>query len=178
MSPLSNSLAIRLSTGPAASKAIRRAPGFTCIALPFTVPAIGRLVTVNRKDIVMPFTRISLAKGKSPEYRAALMEQIYLAMRDTIDILEDDRFATITEHEPENINNSGNYAGVERSDDVVFIQITVNAGRSVEKKKALYAAIAKRLETDPGVRPEDVVISLVEVAAEDWSLGNGVAQYA
>jgi 4-oxalocrotonate tautomerase len=126
----------------------------------------------------MPFTRISLAKGKSPEYRGALMEQVYLAMRETIDILEDDRFATITEHAPENINNSGNYAGVERSDDVVFIQITVNAGRSVEKKKALYAAIAKRLEADPGVRPEDVVVSLIEVAAEDWSLGNGVAQYA
>ena len=126
----------------------------------------------------MPFTRISLKKGKLPEYRRALMEQVYLAMRETIDILEDDRFATITEHEPENINNSGNYAGVERSDDVVFIQITINAGRSVEKKKALYAAIAKRLEADPGVRPEDVVVSLIEVAAEDWSLGNGVAQYA
>lgn len=126
----------------------------------------------------MPFTRISLMKGKSPEYRRALMEQIYLAMRETIDILEDDRFAAITEHEPENINNSGSYAGIERSDDAVFIQITVNAGRSVEKKKALYAAIAKRLEADPGVRPEDVAVSLVEVAAEDWSLGNGVAQYA
>lgn len=126
----------------------------------------------------MPFTRISLMEGKSPEYRRALMEQVYLAMRETIDILEDDRFATITEHAPENMNNSGNYGGIERSDDVVFIQITVNAGRSVEKKKALYAAIAKRLEADPGVRPEDVVVSLVEVAAEDWSLGNGVAQYA
>lgn len=126
----------------------------------------------------MPFTQISLKKGKSPEFRRTLMEQVYLAMRETIAIPEDDRFATLTELEDGNFNNSGNYAGIERSDDVVFIQITLNAGRTVEKKKALYAEIAKRLSNDPGVRPEDIVISLVEVAMEDWSLGNGIAQYA
>ena len=97
----------------------------------------------------MPFTRISLKKGKAPEYRSTLMEQVYLAMRETIGIPENDRFATITELETGNFNNSGDYAGIDRSDDVVFIQITLNAGRTVEKKKALYAEIAKRLETDP-----------------------------
>ena len=126
----------------------------------------------------MPFTQISLKKGKSLEYRTALMEQIYLAMRESISIPEDDRFATITELDDGNFNNSGNYAGIERSDNIVFIQITLNAGRTTEKKKALYAEIAKKLEASPGVRPEDVVINLVEVAMEDWSLGNGVAQYA
>lgn len=126
----------------------------------------------------MPFTQISLKQGKSPEYRRALMEQVYLAMRETINILENDRFATITELEPGNFNNSGDYGGIDRSDDIVFIQITLNAGRPVERKKALYAEIAKRLEADPGVRPEDIVISLFEVSKEDWSLGNGVAQYA
>lgn len=125
----------------------------------------------------MPMTRISLLEGKSPEFHRTLMEQIYLAMRETIEIPEGDRFATITEHAPGQMNNSGNYDGIERSDDPVFIQITINAGRTVEKKQAIYAAIAKRLEADPGIRPEDVVVSLLEVAAEDWSLGNGVAQY-
>ncbi len=126
----------------------------------------------------MPFTQISLSKGKPIEYRQALMEEIYLAMRETIGSPENDRFATITELEPTNFNSSGNYAGIERSDDVVFIQITLNVGRTTEQKKALYAEIARRLAADPGVRPEDVVISLIEVATEDWSLGNGVAQYA
>ncbi len=126
----------------------------------------------------MPLTHISLKKGKSPEYRQTLLEQVYLAMRETIDSPENDRFATITELEAGNFNNSGNYAGIDRSDDVVFIQITLNAGRTIEKKKALYAEIAKRLKADPGVRPEDVVISLLEVSKENWSLGNGVAQYA
>ena len=100
------------------------------------------------------------------------------AERKTIASPEDDRFATITELEPTNFNSSGNYAGVERSDDVVFIQITLNVGRTTEQKKALYAAIAKHLQSNPGVRPEDVVISLIEVAKEDWSLGNGLATYA
>lgn len=126
----------------------------------------------------MPFTQIQLKKGKSAEFRSTLMEQIYLAMLETISIPEDDRFATITELETGNFNNSGKYAGIDRSDDVVFIQITLNKGRDVEKKKALYAAIAKKLSADPGIRPEDIVISLVEVATEDWSLGNGIAQYA
>lgn len=126
----------------------------------------------------MPFSQISLKKGKSVEFRRTLMEQIYLAMRESIAIPENDRFATITELDPGNFNNSGDYAGIERSDDVVFIQITLNAGRTVEKKKALYAEIAKRLKEDPGIRPEDIVISLIEVSVEDWSLGNGIAQYA
>ena len=126
----------------------------------------------------MPFTHIALAEGKPVEYRNALMEQIYLAMRKTIAIPEDDRFATISEHKPENLNNSGDYLGVDRSDDVVFIRITLNQGRTVDQKKALYAMIAKNLAADPGVRPEDLVITLIEVGPQDWSLGNGLAQYA
>ena len=126
----------------------------------------------------MPFTQISLKKGTTQSFRSALMEEIYLAMRESIGIPEDDRFATITELEPGNFNSSGNYAGVNRTEDVIFIQITLNAGRTVELKKALYAAVAQRLSKNPGVRPEDIVISLIEVAKEDWSLGNGEAQYA
>ncbi len=126
----------------------------------------------------MPFTQISLKKGTSVDYRRTLMEEIYLAMREAIDSPEDDRFATITELEDANVNNSGSYAGIDRSDAVVFIQITLNAGRTTEQKKALYAAIARRLEARPGVRPQDVFINLLEVSTEDWSLGNGVATYA
>ena len=126
----------------------------------------------------MPFTQISMAEGKSAEYRATLMEEIYLAMRDTINIPEDDRFATISEHKPENINYSDSYLDIDRSDDVIFIQITLNQGRSSDQKKALYSKIAQRLSASLDVRPEDVVVSLIEVQLEDWSLGNGKGQYA
>jgi phenylpyruvate tautomerase PptA (4-oxalocrotonate tautomerase family) len=126
----------------------------------------------------MPFTQISLRKGKSLAYRCELMEEIYLAMRESISIPENDRFATITELEDGNFNNSGDYLGINRSDDIVFIQITLNSGRTTDKKRALYARIAERLNANLGIRPEDIVISLLEVSTEDWSLGNGEAQYA
>jgi len=126
----------------------------------------------------MPFTQISLRKGKSLEFRRELMEEVYLAMRESINIPENDRFATVTELEDGNYNNSGDYMDINRSDDIVFIQITLNSGRSTEKKKELYATIAERLKTKPGIRKEDVVISLLEITPENWSLGNGEAQYA
>jgi phenylpyruvate tautomerase PptA (4-oxalocrotonate tautomerase family) len=126
----------------------------------------------------MPFTQISLLKGKSLDYRRDLMEEVYLAMRESINIPENDRFATITELEDGNFNNSGDYLGINRSDDIVYIQITLNGGRTTDKKKALYAKIAERLQAKLGIRTEDIVISLLEVSPEDWSLGNGEAQYA
>ena len=126
----------------------------------------------------MPFTQISLRKGKSAEYHRELMEEVYMAMRETINIPENDRFAAVTELEDGNFNNSGDYLGISRSDDIVYIQITLNGGRTTDKKKALYAKIAERLNAKLGIRKEDVVISLLEVAPEDWSLGNGEAQYA
>ena len=126
----------------------------------------------------MPLVRISLREGKSAEYHAAVMEQIYLGMRESIGTPENDRFATITEHSASGFNNSGDYAGIDRSDDLIIIQITMLRGRTVEQKKALYAALADKLSQNPGVRKEDVFVSLVEVGKEDWSLGNGIAQYA
>ncbi len=126
----------------------------------------------------MPFTRISLKKGKSPEYRKALMQQVYLAMRDTFNVPEDDRFMTITEHDDSQFDYGADYLGIQRSDDLVMIQITANNTRTIDQKKALYARIAERLADDPGLRPGDVLINLVEVAEENWSFGNGEAQYA
>ena len=83
----------------------------------------------------MPFTQISLRKGKSSDFRRELMEQVYVAMRESITIPENDRFATITEPEDGNFNNSGDYLGINRSDDIVYIQITLNSGRTTDKKR-------------------------------------------
>lgn len=59
----------------------------------------------------------------------------------------------------------------------MLIQLTVSNTRTVEQKKALYKAIVDGLTAKPGIRPEDVLINLVEVKKENWSYGNGVAQY-
>ncbi|MGL4237105.1 tautomerase family protein [Tabrizicola sp.] len=126
----------------------------------------------------MPMTRISLKRGKTPDYKRSLMEQIYLAMRDTFNVPEEDRFMTITEHDDAQFDFGADYLGIHRSEDLIMIQITANNTRTTEQKKALYAKIAERLAADPGVRSEDVLISLVEVQKENWSFGNGEAQYA
>ena len=91
---------------------------------------------------------------------------------------EDDRFMLVTEHDDDGFLCGDRYLGIARSDDLVIIQLTVSNTRTIEQKKALFAAIVKRLGASPGVRPEDVFINLVEVAKESWSFGHGVAQYA
>jgi 4-oxalocrotonate tautomerase len=103
---------------------------------------------------------------------------VYQAMLETINMPEHDRFQVITEHASEGLVYHPSYLGIQRTDDIVFIQITLNAGRTLEQKKALYARVAELLAKDPGIRPEDVLINLVECSRENWSFGNGIASYA
>ncbi|MGH2426837.1 MAG: tautomerase family protein [bacterium] len=126
----------------------------------------------------MPLVRISLREGKPAAYRKAVGDAVHQAMVEAINVPPLDRFQVITEHKPDGLIYDAEYLGVRRTDEVVFIQITLNAGRTVELKKALYARIVEKLKQNPGVRPEDVFINLTEVPKENWSFGNGVAQYA
>ena len=126
----------------------------------------------------MPLARISLRRGKPAAYRQALFDGIYDALRATFDVPEEDRFMVISEHDQTDFSYSTNYLGIARSDDLVLIQITVSNTRTLSKKKALYRAIAEKLSKNPGVRGEDVFVNLVEVLPENWSFGNGIAQYA
>lgn len=126
----------------------------------------------------MPLTRVSLRRGKPASYRAALLDAIYRAQRETFNVPEDDRFMTITEHDAPDFSYGARYLGIERSDDLVLIQITANNTCSLAQKQALYRRIVELLAEAPGLRPEDVFINLVEVLPENWSFGHGVAQYA
>ena len=126
----------------------------------------------------MPLVRISLREGKSAGYRKAIADGVYTALRETFNVPDEDRFITISQHDAESFLFSRTYMGIERSDDLVILQITVSNTRNVEQKKALFARIAERLVQDPGLRREDVFINLVEVVKENWSFGNGIAQYA
>ena len=126
----------------------------------------------------MPFVRIDLKRGKSAEYRKTLGEIVYKAMRETINVPENDKFQVITEHERGDLNYADSYLGNSYSDDLIFIQITMNAGRTVEMKKAFYKRILDDYQSQLQGRPDDVVINLVEVVKENWSFGHGIAQYA
>jgi len=125
----------------------------------------------------MPRTQISMRKGKSAEYKQAVLKSIYEAMLAAFNVPEDDQFMTINEHEPENFIYGKNYLDIERTDDLLMIQITANNTRTLEQKKALYATIVSNLVCNIHIRPEDVFIGLVEVTKENWSFGLGIAQY-
>jgi 4-oxalocrotonate tautomerase len=125
----------------------------------------------------MPLSRVLLRRGKPPAHRKAILNGIYRAMREVFDVPEEDRFMVITEHDEPDFSYSPIYLGIDRSDDLVLIQLTVSNTRPVEKKKALYRRIVENLTADPGLRPEDIFINLVEVLPENWSFGNGIAQY-
>jgi 4-oxalocrotonate tautomerase len=125
----------------------------------------------------MPFVRIDLMRGKSVEYRKALGEIVYQAMIDLINVPKDDKFQVITEHAPEELNVPASYLGNHYSRDIVFIQITLNVGRSIEQKTAFYKRVVDDIHAQLKLRPDDVVINLVEVPKENWSFGFGIAQY-
>jgi len=125
----------------------------------------------------MPLVRVSLRKGKSPSYLESIGEAVHRAMVETINVPADDRFQIFTEHSAEELVYDPGYLGVKRSEDLVVIQITLNAGRTLEQKRALYDAIARNLARGPGLRSEDVLVGLVEVPKENWSFGKGEMSY-
>ena len=90
---------------------------------------------------------------------------------------EHDRFQVITEHAKASLPFDREYLGIHRSDDCVFFQITLNSGRSTELKQRFYKALADHLYEGVKIRKEDVLINFVEVPKENWSFGNGEAQY-
>ena len=126
----------------------------------------------------MPFTQIAMRAGKPPAYRRAILDGLYAAMRESFGVPEDDRFMTINEYGADDFLFGRSYLGIERSDDLVMIQITVSDTRDVATKQALFKRIAERLTADPGLRPEDILVDLIEVRPENWSFGLGVASYA
>ena len=125
----------------------------------------------------MPLLHISMRAGKPEAYRQAIFDSLYRAMRETLNVPEDDQFMTITEHHAANFRYGAGY-GIARSADVVYIQITVFNTRTPEQKKALFRRTAELLGENPGIRPEDVFVTILDAAKENWSVGNGVAQFA
>jgi 4-oxalocrotonate tautomerase len=125
----------------------------------------------------MPLVRIDLKRGKPVEYRRALADGVYRAMRESINVPENDLFMVVSEHDADNLIYDRHYLGIERGDDFVAVQIALRRGRTPEAKQMLYRLIAQHLSASPGVRPADVFVTLVENGVEDWSFGNGEAQY-
>jgi len=126
----------------------------------------------------VPFIKIYLRKGKSSEYLRSVADAVHDALVAQANVPRDDRFQVIEQLEDDALIAHPSYGGVNRSKDLVIVEITLNAGRTVEIKKNLYADIARRMQEAADVRPDDVLIVLVEVTKENWSFGGGRATYA
>jgi len=128
----------------------------------------------------MPLVTVTLREGKSPEFLQKVGNAIHAALVDKAPIPVGDRFHIFHEVPAGNIDADPTFASsnpVQRSEDLLIIQITLNAGRTDITKSAIYAEIVSRLQSDAGVRPDDVFINLVEVAKQDWSMAAGVMTY-
>ena len=126
----------------------------------------------------MPLARIDLPRGKSAEYKRTISDVLYAAVREIFKVPEDDRFQVFTEHDPDTLIIDPHYLGIEKSADAMIIQVTISGGRSGEMREAFFRYVADELHERLGVRREDVVINLVETQRDNWSFGNGIAQYA
>ncbi len=124
----------------------------------------------------MPICHIFMRAGKTSTYRQAIFDALYKAMRDALDVPDDDQFMTITEHEPENFR-FGHAFGITRSEDLVYIRITMFDTRTAQQKKTLFKRIAELLGENPGIAAEDIFVNLLESSKENWSVGHGLAQF-
>ncbi|QSX75254.1 tautomerase family protein [Lysobacter arenosi] len=126
----------------------------------------------------MPLVRVDLMEGKDDAWLQGIGDVIHAAIEDVLKAPKDDRFQVFTRHPRGELSIDRTYMGIERSDDCILIQVTISQGRSVETKQAFYRAVADGLHARLGMRTQDVFINLVEVVKENWSFGDGIAQYA
>ncbi|WP_429809134.1 tautomerase family protein [Ensifer sp. B1-9] len=126
----------------------------------------------------MPFTRISLLAGKSPEYLASVSDSLDRALVECFEVPEKDRFVAIHQHQPGELIFDRTYRGGPRSRDYIFFHITTGRERSPETKARFYRRLAECLADAPGVRPQDVMVTIVNSTFEDWSFASGISAAA
>jgi 4-oxalocrotonate tautomerase len=123
----------------------------------------------------MPLVRITVVEGTPEPVCRAIADGVHEALVACANVPADDRFQVLEEVPPQRLFWDPAYLGVVRT-GLVVVQIFLNRGRTVEVKRALYAAIAEKLSAT-GVPPGNVLVNLVEVAREDWSFGEGRMSY-
>jgi phenylpyruvate tautomerase PptA (4-oxalocrotonate tautomerase family) len=125
----------------------------------------------------MPLVRIDLLRGRDEAALQAISAAVHRALVETMNVPERDRFHVLTEHDPGRLIFDPAYLGVERTAGIVVVQVFLSRGRTTEQKQAFYARAQALLTSEAGVRPGDATLTLVESTREDWSFGEGIAQY-
>ena len=126
----------------------------------------------------MPLIHISLRAGKPEAYRQAIFDSLYRAMREALDVPEDDQFMTITEHDAANFRYGASCLESPGATIPCSSRSPCSTPVPSEQKKALFRRTADLLGENPGIRPEDVFVNVLDAAKENWSVGHGLAQFA
>ena len=134
-----------------------------------------RALGASLMEASMPFTRISLLKGKSSEYLRAISEGLDRALVEAFDVPPNDRFQAFHQHEPGELVFDRTYLGGPRSDDFILFAVIAGRPRSKAVKQAFYQRLVALLAESPGVRPEDVMVIITTTSQEDWSFSAGQA---
>ncbi|WP_111768463.1 tautomerase family protein [Nakamurella deserti] len=124
----------------------------------------------------MPLVRIDLQAGRTPAEVRRLADVVQDVMLEVFAAPPGDRYQIVTEHPPGRIIVEDSGLGLERTDGITVVQI-VQQGRDRAQKERAYAALAQRLESECGVRPADLIVSVTGNSREDWSFGLGRAQF-
>jgi phenylpyruvate tautomerase PptA (4-oxalocrotonate tautomerase family) len=124
----------------------------------------------------MPLVRIDVIEGRSDEEIKQLADTVQDVMIDVFAAPERDRYQVIHEHRPGRLIVEDTGLGITRTDAVVVIQVT-EQNRDDAQKQALYAALGSALQARVGLRPEDLIVSVVANTTADWSFGLGRAQF-
>ena len=125
----------------------------------------------------MPLVRIDMPNHYPSGFENQVGDLVYEVMLDCLKVPADDKFQILTRHADSELVKPGSYLGIEYSEQLIIIQITLNEGRATDVKKAFYAGVAQSLNSALNIRREDIIISLFEVNKENWSFGNGEMQY-
>ena len=126
----------------------------------------------------MPLVWIAAPRSLGTTDVRHVANSVHEALTSVFNVPMQDRFQVVTRHAADELICTPEYLGVRHSARAVLIQITCNEGRSVEMKRALYARVARNVAAGSAVDAADVIVSLLEVKKENWSFGEGAAQYA
>lgn len=127
-------------------------------------PAHNHPIIKARGDNAVPSVHLSLLEGTSEAYCDGLALGVHEALVECMNVPPADRFQVLTEYFPKSLHSDESYLGIERMDKVVFVQIALNIGRSVEQKRHLCNHLCKRmaelLAENSGLRPQYLLINL------------------
>ncbi|MFB9377435.1 tautomerase family protein [Kineococcus gynurae] len=124
----------------------------------------------------MPLLRFDLVVGRTPDQLRTLLDAAHTAMVEAFAVPDSDRYQVVHQHAPGELVLHDTGLGIERTDDVVLLQVT-SRPRGRAAKERFYALLVENLARDCGIKTSDVVVSVVESGDDDWSFGHGRAQF-